>query len=231
MAINMNNFLLSKWNGDNFGIRLNTLTDVDRWVHGPTFDSYLFLERELQFTNSAEWRHAKNRGLIRHVKPYAGKWLDYVVKKNFDTLEEWLNDCNASVDDVAYGVNRVHKGMQPKFVKLKQLLDKLGYVEPPAEDDSFTHILIDVLNATKDVPVQGQRCLVKRPDGSIVISRVVDLRFCELDCVGTKLAISVPLDREGWFKDYTHMSQLPKDMVVYVRNTDGVFSSIQDMMA
>ena len=226
----MDNFLINKWNGYNFGVNFNTLLGLhgtDGWVS----NAYFFMERELSYTTRPEWYRAKACGLIRHVKPYDGMWLDYVANKKFSSLEEWAIDCGMTLSDVVYGVNRVHRGEQPKFVRLAYLLHKLDYVEPPTVDDSFTHILLDVLKATKSVPEEGQRCLVKRPDGSIVISRVVDLRFRDIEDGPVKLAVDMPMNNEGWCRTYTNLSDLPKDTVVYLRTTDGEFVSIRDLMS
>lgn len=106
---------------------------------------YFFLRKELAITHDT-WAAAKQRGDIRHCKVYNGKFLDYVVNKQFDTFNDWLVDAGGKLDEVLYGVNRVHKfvwvrdehnrvtrvSQTPKYVELSVLLRYLGYNEPPA---------------------------------------------------------------------------------------------------
>lgn len=106
------------------------------------YDPYFFLRKELAVTHDT-WHEAKKRGDIRHCKIYRGRFLDYVVRKEFDSFEDWMKDAGArSLDDVAYGVNRVHKMrfnyqtrvLEPghtHWVPVQTLLTRLGYIEPP----------------------------------------------------------------------------------------------------
>ena len=48
----------------------------------------------------------RERGLFRHCKFYKDKYYDYIVKKEFGTLEEWIADCGALTSNIMYGVNR-----------------------------------------------------------------------------------------------------------------------------
>jgi hypothetical protein len=141
----MNSILLKNWKptyGD-FGITLAALTNSDNnWT---LHDPYFFLKRELDIT-SVDWRAAKVAGKIRHCKIYRGRFLDYVAHKEFNTLEEWAKDAGGTLDDIMYGVNRIHKyswnhdmttrewissPQRPKYVELNVLLKALGYVPPP----------------------------------------------------------------------------------------------------
>ena len=130
---------------------------------------YFFLKRELGVTASG-WNDAKKEGLIRHAKIYAGKFLDYVVHKEFNTIEEWVKDAGGKMEDVLYGENRVRANRRrydyntrqiveipytPQYVELKDLLKALGYEEPPqvevpADDEvDFIELL------TKEVEKRG----------------------------------------------------------------------------
>ena len=140
MQANMiNNVLLDNWDGRSFGVSVPELANMREWY---VYDAYFFLRKELNVTVEA-WVDAKNRGEIRHCKPYRGKWLDYVVRKQFDTFQDWLTDAGGKMEDVLYGENRIRNqewkwidgalqriAKTPKYVELSVLLNHLGYVEP-----------------------------------------------------------------------------------------------------
>lgn len=141
-ATMINSTLMNKWNGYDFGLGFQELTTSNH-CDLTTYNPYFFLTRELAVTNYTEFANAKKQNLIRHCKPYNGRWLDYVVMKEFDTLSDWVTDCGAKLDDVVYGVNRVHKyhwirnegqnryvPYTPKFICLGHLLDAIGYTPP-----------------------------------------------------------------------------------------------------
>ena len=230
----MDNFLINNWDSYNSTKSLNDIPGYNGRGYAYTHDPYLFLERELEFKNKPQWQDAKNRGLIRHLKPYNGKWLDYVAHKEFNTLAEWVADCGASLNDVLYGVNRVHRmdwhtrqPQQAKFVCIGHYLEALGYEESQPKDDTFTHIL-EVLGATKAVPPKGQRCLVKRLDGTIVIARVMDKRF-DSDDGEPEIVISVPTT-DGAFKDYARLSEVPEGTEVYFKTTGDEFYPVNNLL-
>jgi len=233
----MDNFLQNNWNGYNFGRSLNDIANYngrDGWY---TNDPYFFLERELAYKNKTQWQTAKNHGLIRHVKPYNGKWLDYVVHKEFNTLAEWVADCGDSLKNILYGVNRVHhtnyntqQPQQPKFICLGQLLQALGHVENSITNDTFTHI-INSLGATKAVSAKGQLCLVKRPDGTIVIARVMDKRFDALDLDDSEpnIVVSVPMNN-GTSRDYARLSDVPTGTEIYFKTIEDEFCLVNSLL-
>lgn len=163
------NTLKRAWTGYNFGVSLDGLSKnpLHRYEH----DCYFFLKKELHVTPD-NWRDVKMRGDIRHCKIYNDKFLDYVVRKTFDTFEEWVTDAGGTMDDVLYGTNRVHKtefvhrpdGLlahdgngrfvkqpaTPKYVELKVLLEHLGYKAPdPVETDSYAGMDEDVWELTR----------------------------------------------------------------------------------
>ena len=228
----MDNFLLTNWNGYNFGKNLSEIASDS--THA--YDCYFFLTRELKYTNPREWRVAKRAGLIRHVKYYDGGWLDYIVNKQFNTLAEWVADCGDSLENVNYGVNRVHKTYstgelhEPQFVCLAHFLEALGYKAPPVVNDTFNGIL-KVLGATKAIPPKGQRCLLKRPDGSIIIVHVRDTQFDSLDNDDSEpnIVISIPTD-DGDMKDYARLSDIPRGNKLYFRTTENEFCSVKKLL-
>jgi len=226
----MDNFLLTNWNGCNFG---KTLDEIDNTGY-PTHEPYFFLTRELKYTNPREWRVAKRDGLIRHVKYYDGRWLDYIINKQFNTLAEWVADCGDSLENVNYGVNRVHKTYttgelhDPKFVCLAHFLEALGYTAPPAVNDTFNDIL-KVLGATKPMSPDGQRCLLKRPNGSIIVVHVRDTQFDSLDNDESNIVVSIPTD-DGDMKDYARLSDIPRGNKLYFRTTENEFCSVKKLL-
>jgi hypothetical protein len=230
---NIDNFLLSKWNGYNFGKTLREIIDLnDNTLR--VNDPYFFLQSELDIKNPNQWRTARYNGTIRHCKPYGGKWLDYVVHKTFDTFAEWVEDCNGTLDDVLYGVNRVHKfpNATPVFVCLRHLMERLGYTHDVV-NDTFAHIIMTKFIVKKDLSPEGQRCLVRRPDGSIVISRIFNRMFSYdriEPATETVTVLSVPIDNDGTLREYTKLSQLPKGMKVYLQTIEGDFCSIKNLL-
>lgn len=143
----INSILKSKWNDSKNSFDAD-LSGVDTYgVHSYyDYNHYLFLRRELDVTQE-NWANAKKDGVIRHCKLYRGKFLDYIVHKEFKTIEEWVADAGGKMEDVLYGENRVQNGgvwtydratyqhkkvpYKPKYVELSVLLKALGYVEPP----------------------------------------------------------------------------------------------------
>jgi hypothetical protein len=149
----INSVLKSNWNSykNSFDVDLSSVDTYGINLHYD-FNHYLFLKRELGVT-ADNWAEAKRNGLIRHAKLYRGKFLDYVVHKEFDTIEEWVKDAGGKMEDVLYGENRVknkawnwhadrgayvHTHCKAKYVPLSVLLERLGYVAPPVVDTTTT---------------------------------------------------------------------------------------------
>lgn len=137
----INQTLLNNWNQDagEFSVRFYKIVPDATAYHNN--HPYFFLKRELE-VGAESWKEAKACGEIRHCKIYRGKFLDYVVHKEFNTIEEWVADAGGTMEDVLFGTNRVHKQMYsyetgmlttgtPKYITLDVLLRALGYVEPP----------------------------------------------------------------------------------------------------
>lgn len=84
-----------------------------------------FIDRELQYTKS----YAKTLGLYRHCKIYKGHYLDYTIREEFNSLEDWVKSCKSTIDHVMFGWNRFD--MRPAtHVPLKKLLE---HISPPLD--------------------------------------------------------------------------------------------------
>lgn len=151
----LNSTLIDNWNAsrNKYDVDLTiyeTYAVSEMYVNG----HYFFLKRELEVTKDG-WAEAKWNGLIRHCKIYKGKFLDYVVHKEFNTIEEWVRDAGGQLKDVLYGENRVNKQYfkydsktgrampvpyVAKYVYLTDLLNVLGYDGPVVETRSDVEI-------------------------------------------------------------------------------------------
>lgn len=168
----INQTLLNSWNGYSFGLTLNQLAGNREWyIFEP---SYFFLRKELSVT-AQTWNDAKRRGEIRHCKIYRGKFLDYVVRKEFATLQDWVKDAGGRMEDVLYGENRVremewqlidnqhrHVPKTAKYVELSVLLKHLGYEPPKVEIPEYKELDIEeitkqmgMLMAERDLGIQN----------------------------------------------------------------------------
>ena len=132
----INQLLLSKWDNKfrDFGL---SMTDLGRNNNLGSFDSYFFLKRELEYNTYKKWRQAKRTGMIRHCIIHDGKFYDYIVNEHYDSFGDWVSSVDpdaSSYDDVCYGSNRVHRGIEPNYVSFDRLLQGLGYkydIPPP----------------------------------------------------------------------------------------------------
>jgi len=231
IRITMNEILLTNWDSRYMSLwrvmeHLRMPIDVTNVIY--TTNEYFFLERELTITNKEEFQLAKEDNMIRHCKEYRGLWYDYVTNTEFRTLQEWVDDCGAKLEDVLYGVNRVHKNQAPQYVRLSQVLDYLGYVPEPATD-TFRQILekIEAVNGI-NIPPQGNKCLIQRPDGTIVIGRVIDQKYYSMD-EESSICVVVPNQNNPHLppSEYERLSDLPEGMKVYFRCTSGEFLTVQ----
>jgi len=216
-----------------------------------THDAYFFLRSELNIHNMEDYQKAYRSGKIRHCKPYRGHWIDYTAKKEFHTLEEWVADAGDTMENVLYGVNRIHKrnfeesyktntfvGQTPKYVTLSHVLRYYGYVEPPKAEipvakelDSFADILKEFEALNGPLPPQGRKCLVYKPDNTIVIARIVDQKYYELEDTNSDIRLVVPQESLYDVKAYSRFSELPEGTDVYLRTEIGNFRSMRDIMS
>lgn len=246
MAINnMDQFLINKWNGVNFGSDFSNIAGYQRTDY-TTYNPYFFLRRELdEVTNLDSFRAAQLEKKVRHCKLYGNRWLDYTVRKEFNTLAEWVADAGDTMENVLYGTNRVHKKdygasymanryvyQTPKYVTLQHLLDYLGYVAPISVEmpaykafDRFADIIVG------PIPPEGQKCLVQKPDNTIVIGSIIDQKHFSLEDTGSQICVSVPQDTQYVVNTYTRLSEMPSGTKIYCRMRDGHFHSIQDLVS
>ena len=206
-----------------------------------THDTYFFLRRELDVTDMNKYKKAYSEGKIRHCKPYRGGWFDYIVRKEFTTLEEWIKDAGDTMENVLYGVNRVYRqdwqktreagkyvGQAPKYVTLETILEYYGYVKPPPAVNSFTDIANEL---NMKITNEGGKCLVKKSDGVIVVGKIIDIKQSKFSNTPTQVCILVPkTTNSGSFIAYESMSDLPRGTTIYFRTDDGFFHSIEELM-
>ena len=92
---------------------------------------YFFFITEMDVADSPNWEEYNKlkTDTIRHMIPYKGKYFDYVVHREYDTLLEWAHDNSKTLDDIVYGVNFVHNVAsgckQRAFVSLETLINHL----------------------------------------------------------------------------------------------------------
>lgn len=72
---------------------------------------YFFLKRELAMEP------------IRHMKVVHEGYFDYIAKKHFATIEDWVADCEGELEDVLYGRNDAY---DPFYCSLDELLEHVG---------------------------------------------------------------------------------------------------------
>lgn len=100
---------------------------------------YFFFKSEMDISP-----HPKGypRAQIRHLVPYKGRYYDYIVKKEYNTLEEWAEDNNQNTWDIVYGVNSVHNREPSRRVVEYITLDKLlEFLDPGYKNEVPSLIL------------------------------------------------------------------------------------------
>ena len=100
--------------------------------YGRNAHKSFFLRRELAHTQESAKRH----GVYRHCKPYKGHFLDYIVRKEFATLEDWLTDCGgSSMYDIMFGFSKFDG--RNTYITLEQLINHLkpAPVDPEKEPE------------------------------------------------------------------------------------------------
>jgi len=92
---------------------------------------YFFFRTEMDVADSPNWEEFNKlkTDTIRHMIPYKGKYFDYIVHQEYDTLLDWAVDNGKTLDDIVYGVNFVHNVAagckQRVFVTLETLVKHL----------------------------------------------------------------------------------------------------------
>lgn len=234
----MDSILLSNMDGSSQTFSKIAGYEKRDWL---TYDAYFFLRRELEVTDIIKYRKAWSEGKIRHCKPYNGCWFDYTIRKEFKTLEEWAKDAGGTMEEILYGVNRVHKadwqktrdagvhvGQAPRYVTLDRVLEFYGYVKPTPAVNSFTDIAKEL---NMKITNEGGKCLVKKPDGVIVVGKIIDIKQSKFSNTPTQVCILVPkTTNSGPYIAYESMSDLPRGTIIYFRTDDGFFHPIEELM-
>jgi len=133
-------------NKDYLGIDISRITgeDLPRYGSSPCF----FLFREIGRTA----RDLYQTGHYRHLKVYPrGGYFDYIAKKEFNTLEEWVADCGQHMHDIVYGWNKFDG--RESYIALPTLLNRIDPRRP--EIDALTNFMaklaMNELTLTKNV--------------------------------------------------------------------------------
>ena len=63
---------------------------------------------------------------LRHMIPCKGEFYDYIVDKNYATLDEWARDNKQSTSNILYGRNRVFSNNHDSYIMLDDLLFTLN---------------------------------------------------------------------------------------------------------
>lgn len=118
---------------------------------------YFFFESELSLSipeDRKEYVEMKNK-YIRHLIPYKGHYYDYVVNKEYDTLNDWAIDNNKTVDSILYGYNSRYSHIPKVYITLNKLLKFLNPKYTIPESNKITllarmevliHELTDIMN-------------------------------------------------------------------------------------
>lgn len=114
-TINYSKTLLSNaqlHSGTTFGIY--PITKIFKNENTAYSKPYFFLDKELYLNIETIHDFVRERlaGNIRHCKIIwkSKRFYDYIVHKEFNSLEEWAVDCGYTIDNIRYGVNRRHTG-------------------------------------------------------------------------------------------------------------------------
>lgn len=102
---------------------------------------YFFFASELELnpTNDPVVYSQMKKDSIRHLIPYKGRYFDYTVHKEYNTLEEWAADNGKTTSDVLYGVNRIYNSSEPirAYITLIQLLQ---FLDPNYKSETVVEV-------------------------------------------------------------------------------------------
>lgn len=117
--------------GPGFGVDIPELEGIDGL---PCF----FLQREFDLVSmlvkmGGDYYSIKDtmikHNVYSHMKLHKGRCLDYVKRKEYDSLEEWASDNLSSIDDILFGYQKLDG--QKTFITLKQLMQRICPSTPP----------------------------------------------------------------------------------------------------
>lgn len=197
------NYLLSNWdhNKGGFSIPLQALVnhpdETGQIYERPSF----FFKWELEnILSKKDYWMARRRNDIRRATFKNGKVWDYIVNKEFETLDAWAYDCGFYADEICYGTNRVYKDCPPVYVTVNELMDAI-------QRDQFGFLL------AMEIGERGKKCLAMYPDGLIVEGTVYD------DSHISRGAYGICVTFGGEF--YYAKSRLPRGVRVYLPQPGG----------
>jgi hypothetical protein len=121
---------------------------------------YFFFNRELDYdsvVDEVEYAKLKNES-IRHVVPYSGRYYDYIVRKEYESLNEWAVENGETLDNICYGVVKKHRKNAANPIVAWVELDKLvRYLDPNYTETRVPNILEEF-----DDIVKRLRSLIER---------------------------------------------------------------------
>ncbi len=104
---------------------------------------------------------------------------------------------------------------------------------PLPGEDLFSDILrqINLPDPFEPLPLHGRKCLVQRPDHTIVIARFMDYKFYQLEANGvSQMFLSIP-ERDKFMNSmYFRLSELPQGYTVFIKAIDGHFETLQNLL-
>lgn len=115
---------------------------------------YFFFDSELDLpvqTDRKEYVELKNKH-IRHLIPYRGRYYDYIVNKEYNTLKEWADENGKNVSSICYGINRIYQNtsyfdcanMYITLEKLLKFLDPNYTGEQPTKNSEKELLLAEL---------------------------------------------------------------------------------------
>jgi len=89
----------------------------------------------------APFNHAKDvvvqSGRYRHLTFYKDGFFDYIVKKEFRTFQDWVQDCNVPVDNICFGFQKFD-GMHT-YITFNELMTLLA---PPIPQETVMDVTV-----------------------------------------------------------------------------------------
>lgn len=105
---------------------------------------YFFFHRELDhesLVDEVEYARLK-KDAIRHVIPYNGCYYDYIVHKEYASLNEWALDNGETLANIRYGVIKKHrKNAANPIVAWVELNDLVRYLDPNYTEMSTAEVI------------------------------------------------------------------------------------------
>ena len=87
------------------------------------------------------FNHAKDiavqNGRYRHLTFYKDGFFDYIVKKEFKTFQEWVQDCKVPIEDICFGYQKFD-GMHT-YISFNELMTLLA---PPIPQDTMLDVTV-----------------------------------------------------------------------------------------